>query len=83
MNFGLSPFPIQRTNISHSSFTMDRRTNEVPMDFEWQTHGPADVTSPFHQLTQRQGLKREFPSPVTDDALLHLHHQYSSNAHLI
>jgi hypothetical protein len=20
------------------------------MDFEWQTHAPADVTSPFHKL---------------------------------
>ncbi|OBT83084.1 hypothetical protein VE02_08604 [Pseudogymnoascus sp. 03VT05] len=43
---------------------MDRRTHEVPMDFEWQTSGPADVTSPFYQLTQKQqGLKRGFESP--------------------
>ncbi|KFX93547.1 hypothetical protein O988_06754, partial [Pseudogymnoascus sp. VKM F-3808] len=43
---------------------MDRRTHEVPMDFEWQTTGPADVTSPFYQLTQKQqGMKRGFESP--------------------
>ncbi|KFY06558.1 hypothetical protein V492_07951, partial [Pseudogymnoascus sp. VKM F-4246] len=37
---------------------MDRRTHEVPMDFEWQNDGPADVTSPFYQLTQKQqGMK--------------------------
>ncbi len=36
------------------------------MDFEWQTgHGPADISSPFHQLTQKYGTKREIlvPSP--------------------
>ncbi|KAI9760140.1 MAG: serine/threonine protein kinase, CMGC group [Chaenotheca gracillima] len=30
---------------------MDRRTHETPMDFEWQSSGPADHTSPFHQLS--------------------------------
>ncbi|KAI9851259.1 MAG: hypothetical protein M1838_004092, partial [Thelocarpon superellum] len=29
---------------------MDRRSHESPMDFEWQTAGPADQTSPFHRL---------------------------------
>ncbi|KAI9820316.1 MAG: hypothetical protein M1827_005938 [Pycnora praestabilis] len=29
---------------------MDIRTHESPMDFEWQTHGPADESSPFHKL---------------------------------
>lgn len=34
------------------------------MDFEWQTNGPADVTSPFYQLTQKQqGLKRKESPP--------------------
>lgn len=29
---------------------MERRTAESPMDFEWQTRAPGDVTSPFYQL---------------------------------
>lgn len=29
---------------------MNGRGHESPMDFEWQTHAPADVTSPFHKL---------------------------------
>lgn len=29
---------------------MQRRTAESPMDFEWQTRAPGDVTSPFYQL---------------------------------
>lgn len=53
---------------------MDRRTHEVPMDFEWQTSGPADVTSPFYQLTQKQqGLKRKDISPVAGDAAMDPH----------
>ncbi|KAI9785410.1 MAG: hypothetical protein M1816_000425 [Peltula sp. TS41687] len=41
---------------------MNRRTTESPMDFEWQNHGPADHTSPFHQLTvkyQQQQLNEK------------------------
>ncbi|KAI9887658.1 MAG: hypothetical protein M1823_000522 [Watsoniomyces obsoletus] len=30
---------------------MSRRGHEGPMEFEWQTAPPVDVTSPFHQLT--------------------------------
>lgn len=34
------------------SSTMDtHRTAESPMDFEWQTRAPADVSSPFYQLS--------------------------------
>jgi hypothetical protein len=33
-----------------SLYTMNPRGHESPMDFEWQTHAPADVTSPFHKL---------------------------------
>lgn len=29
---------------------MNPRGHESPMDFEWQTYAPADVTSPFHKL---------------------------------
>ncbi|KAI9848600.1 MAG: hypothetical protein M1837_007269 [Sclerophora amabilis] len=30
---------------------MEHRTHETPMDFEWQGSGPADHTSPFHQMS--------------------------------
>ncbi|KAI9805530.1 MAG: hypothetical protein M1825_000781 [Sarcosagium campestre] len=32
---------------------MAHRGHETPMDFEWQTSGPADHTSPFYLLSQR------------------------------
>ncbi|WEW59169.1 hypothetical protein PRK78_004638 [Emydomyces testavorans] len=41
---------------------MNKRTNESPMDFEWQTKAPGDVTSPFYQLAmehENQGKKRK------------------------
>lgn len=44
---------------SELDHNMDRRTHESPMDFEWQTQPPADVTSPFYQLSQRHGQRRE------------------------
>ncbi|KAI9742746.1 MAG: hypothetical protein M1818_003475 [Claussenomyces sp. TS43310] len=31
---------------------MDRNTQEVPMDFEWENQAPADPTSPFFQISQ-------------------------------
>ena len=45
---------------------MNQRGHEGPMEFEWQTTGPADATSPFHQLAMKHqaeqskmfGLKR-------------------------
>ncbi|KMP07124.1 nuclear envelope protein Brr6 [Coccidioides immitis H538.4] len=42
---------------------MEKRTNESPMDFEWQTKAPGDVTSPFYQLAmehEKSGNKRPF-----------------------
>ena len=45
--------------ISELDHGMDRRSHESPMDFEWQTQPPADVTSPFYQLSQRHGQRRE------------------------
>lgn len=42
---------------------MDKRSTESPMDFEWQTRAPGDVTSPFYQLSiqhenqKKRGLK--------------------------
>lgn len=41
------------------SSTMDRRTGESPMDFEWQTRAPGDVTSPFYQLGLQHDQKSE------------------------
>lgn len=41
---------------------MQKRTNESPMDFEWQTKAPGDVTSPFYRLAMehdKQKKKRE------------------------
>ena len=44
---------------SELGHNMDRRSHESPMDFEWQNQPPADVTSPFYQLSQRHGQRRE------------------------
>ncbi|KAI9721049.1 MAG: hypothetical protein M1812_002530 [Candelaria pacifica] len=52
---------------------MARRTNETPMDWEWQTHGPADASSPFHKLAmdhqqnqqENQAKKRKIKSRPT------------------
>ncbi|OJJ50691.1 hypothetical protein ASPZODRAFT_126613 [Penicilliopsis zonata CBS 506.65] len=41
---------------------MEKRTAESPMDFEWQTRGPGDVTSPFFQL----GLQKKRPHSTFD-----------------
>jgi hypothetical protein len=52
--------------------TMDARTAESPMDFEWQTRAPGDVTSPFYQLSVHHDNQRKrmlcplsAPSPLT------------------
>ncbi|PGH10722.1 hypothetical protein AJ79_05313 [Helicocarpus griseus UAMH5409] len=43
---------------------MERRTNETPMDFEWQSHAPGDVTSPFYQLAmQHQNQNKDKKRP--------------------
>ncbi|KAL4914417.1 Di-sulfide bridge nucleocytoplasmic transport domain-containing protein [Aspergillus aurantiobrunneus] len=47
---------------------MDKRTAESPMDFEWQSRAPGDVTSPFYQLsvqhdTQKKRSHNVFDSP--------------------
>ncbi|EED14299.1 nuclear envelope protein Brr6, putative [Talaromyces stipitatus ATCC 10500] len=40
---------------------MERRTAESPMDFEWQTRAPGDITSPFYQLgLQHDNQKKSF-----------------------
>ncbi|EEH21456.1 hypothetical protein PABG_03672 [Paracoccidioides brasiliensis Pb03] len=51
---------------------MEKRTNETPMDFEWQTHAPGDATSPFYQLAMQYQNKHQdkkrpfsiFDSPI-------------------
>ncbi|PYI11927.1 nuclear envelope protein Brr6 [Aspergillus sclerotiicarbonarius CBS 121057] len=46
---------------------MDKRSAESPMDFEWQTRAPGDVTSPFYQLSVQHDNKKRphstFDSP--------------------
>ncbi|KAJ5101323.1 nucleus export protein BRR6 [Penicillium alfredii] len=46
---------------------MNKRSGESPMDFEWQTTAPGDITSPFYQLSmQHENKKRThsaFDSP--------------------
>ncbi|KAL5341001.1 Di-sulfide bridge nucleocytoplasmic transport domain-containing protein [Aspergillus crustosus] len=47
---------------------MERRTAESPMDFEWQSKAPGDVTSPFYQLSmqhdnQKKRSHNAFESP--------------------
>jgi len=52
--------------ISPKSPTMDRRTHESPMDFEYQNGtGPMDSRSPFAQIsmnTQRHGTSTDGPA---------------------
>ncbi|KAL3704328.1 hypothetical protein TMatcc_010019 [Talaromyces marneffei ATCC 18224] len=48
---------------------MERRTAESPMDFEWQTRAPGDVTSPFYQLgLQHDNNKKSRSSAFTFDS---------------
>ncbi|KAF8856173.1 hypothetical protein BDZ45DRAFT_715472 [Acephala macrosclerotiorum] len=35
----------------------EKRSHESPMDWEWQTQGPSDPTSPFPQFKPQQGQK--------------------------
>ncbi|KAK2802915.1 hypothetical protein FQN51_004178 [Onygenales sp. PD_10] len=46
---------------------MEQRTNEAPMDFEWQTRAPGDATSPFYQLAmQHETQQRKRPHSIFD-----------------
>lgn len=38
---------------------MDKRTAESPMDFEWQSRAPGDVTSPFYQLSMQHDNQKK------------------------
>ncbi|OAX79994.1 hypothetical protein ACJ72_05683 [Emergomyces africanus] len=45
---------------------MDRRSNETPMDFEWQTRAPGGAASPFHQLAlQHQNRTKDKKRPYS------------------
>ncbi|KAL1962451.1 hypothetical protein VTN77DRAFT_9652 [Rasamsonia byssochlamydoides] len=45
---------------------MEKRTTESPMDFEWQTRAPGDVTSPFYQLSMQHENEKKRPHSVFD-----------------
>ncbi|EFE37887.1 nuclear envelope protein Brr6, putative [Trichophyton verrucosum HKI 0517] len=50
---------------------MQNRSNEAPMDFEWQTRAPGDATSPFYQLAlknEHANARRTFASPIKPQA---------------
>ncbi len=40
-------------------YKMDKRTAESPMDFEWQSRAPGDVTSPFYQLSMQHDNQKK------------------------
>lgn len=44
---------------------MDNRSGESPMDFEWQTRAPGDVTSPFYQLSMQHENQKKRESFLT------------------
>ncbi|KAF9894428.1 hypothetical protein FE257_007931 [Aspergillus nanangensis] len=45
---------------------MEKRTAESPMDFEWQTRAPGDVTSPFYQLSMQHEKHKKRPHSMFD-----------------
>ncbi|KAL4940171.1 hypothetical protein BDV06DRAFT_24692 [Aspergillus oleicola] len=45
---------------------MDKRTAESPMDFEWQSRAPGDVTSPFYQLSVQHDNQKKRSHNVFD-----------------
>ncbi|KAK1138711.1 hypothetical protein N8T08_002060 [Aspergillus melleus] len=45
---------------------MDKRSAESPMDFEWQTRAPGDVTSPFYQLSMQHDNQKKRPRSIFD-----------------
>lgn len=57
---------------------MNPRGHEAPMDFEWQTSGPADTTSPFYQLAMKHREKQQEgkhgQKRMTQRAPLYRHH---------
>ncbi|EAW13495.1 putative nuclear envelope protein Brr6 [Aspergillus clavatus NRRL 1] len=45
---------------------MEKRTAESPMDFEWQSRAPGDVTSPFYQLGLQHDNQKKRPHSIFD-----------------
>ncbi|KAE8353094.1 Di-sulfide bridge nucleocytoplasmic transport domain-containing protein [Aspergillus coremiiformis] len=45
---------------------MAKRSAESPMDFEWQTRAPGDVTSPFYQLSMQHDNQKKRSHLVFD-----------------
>ncbi|PYI20508.1 putative nuclear envelope protein Brr6 [Aspergillus violaceofuscus CBS 115571] len=45
---------------------MEPRTAESPMDFEWQSKPPGDVTSPFYQVGMKHDNQRKRPHSIFD-----------------
>ncbi|KAE8153571.1 Di-sulfide bridge nucleocytoplasmic transport domain-containing protein [Aspergillus avenaceus] len=45
---------------------MDKRSAESPMDFEWQSRAPGDVTSPFYQLSMQHDNQKKRPHSLFD-----------------
>ena len=60
---------------------MDKRTGESPMEFEWETKPPGDVSSPFWQLGAQHDKKRWYPDLHLMSILLTLGQEHI--AHLI
>ncbi|PLN79668.1 putative nuclear envelope protein Brr6 [Aspergillus taichungensis] len=45
---------------------MAKRSGESPMDFEWQSRAPGDVTSPFYQLSMQHDNEKKRPHSIFD-----------------
>ena len=56
---GLPGFDQHNTTPITIITAMDKRTTESPMDFEWQSKAPGDVTSPFYQLSMQHDNQKK------------------------
>ncbi|KAL4890590.1 putative nuclear envelope protein Brr6 [Aspergillus ambiguus] len=45
---------------------MEKRSAESPMDFEWQTRAPGDVSSPFYQLSMQHDKQKKRSHNIFD-----------------
>lgn len=55
---------------------MSKRTTESPMEFEWQSQAPMDITSPFAQLGNRHNNPNMNPN-ITNDGIRGLKRNHS------
>jgi hypothetical protein len=58
-----SVFATHTLSVSH---TMDRRTYESPMDWEYHSQPPMDESSPFAKFSQKQPASKFFARPLSD-----------------